>query len=463
MATIDQTREQVDQSRRVGGHQGWRASDVASGEIGRSTHMVVQKLGRFGKFEPLALTALVWFLGKFLRYAFPPLFETLGVTYGVSRTALGTAFTGFMLVYAAMQFPSGLLADRLSSVWVIVGGSILTAVGALVLVVDSPFVVLAGAMLLIGAGTGTYKTVAVRLLSRTYPAQTGRVLGIFDTFGTFGGVAAPAAVVLVVGLAPLFGAPWRTLFLAGGLVSIGLAIAVAMRVPRYLSGEPATENGEEPATEISESDSSAIDSDSDSDDGSASLRSYLTLFRRWQFSAFVVVTLLFSFAYNGAVAFLPLYLTSETMLSSAVANLLFSVLFLASVVQLATGEASDRVGTLPVIVLTISVATAGLVAVLALSATGGPVVLGAAVVALGLGAHGFRPVRGAYLMTVIPESVSGGSFGVARTLLMGAGAIAPAIVGYLSEAAGFRLAFGVLAAALGGAAVLATVLWVLER
>ena len=414
--------------------------------------MVAAK-SRFGQFEPLALTALVWFLGKFLRYAFPPLFGTLGETYGVSRTALGTAFTGFMLVYAAMQFPSGLFADRLGSVRVIAGGSLLTAVGALVLVVDSPFAVLAGAMLLIGAGTGTYKTVAVRLLSRTYPAQTGRVLGVFDTFGTFGGVAAPAAVVLVTGLSPVFGSPWRTLFLAGGLVSVGLAIAVAVRVPRYLESGAATRGGER----------DSADRHPDPDDGSESLWTYLTLFRQWQFTTFVAVTLLFSFAYNGAVAFLPLYLTSETVLSSSLANLLFSALFVASLVQLATGEASDRAGTLPVIVLTIGVATAGLVAVLLFSATGGPLVLGAAVVALGLGAHGFRPVRGAYLMTVIPDSVSGGSFGVVRTLLMGAGAIAPAVVGYLSEVVGFGMAFGVLAVALGAAAALSAFLWVLER
>jgi MFS family permease len=415
--------------------------------------MVARPLRGLDRFEPLAFTALVWFLGKFLRYAFPPLFETLGVTYGASRTALGTAFTGFMLVYAAMQFPSGLFADRLGSVRMIAGGSILTAVGALALVVDSPFVVLAGAMLLMGAGTGTYKTVAVRLLSRTYPAQTGRVLGIFDTFGSFGGVAAPAVVVLVAGLSPVFGAPWRTLFLVSGVASVGLAIAVAVRVPSYLESGAATGGRQ-------------ADPGGDGrarDDGSASVWAYLALFRRWQFTVFVAVTLLFSFAYNGAVAFLPLYLTSETVLTSATANLLFSALFVVSLVQLVTGEASDRLGSLPVIVLALGVATAGLVAVIAFSATGGPFVLGGAVVALGLGAHGFRPVRGAYLMTVIPDSVSGGSFGVARTLLMGAGAVAPAVVGYLSETVGFRTAFGVLAASLAGALVLAVGLLVVAR
>jgi len=412
---------------------------------------------RAGGFEPLVLAALVWFLGKFLRYAFPPLFGTLGETYGVSRTVLGTAFTGFMLVYAAAQFPSGLLADRRGSVRVLVGGSLVTAAGALVLVVDSPFAVLAGGMLLIGAGTGAYKTVGVRLLSRTYPAQTGRVLGVFDTFGTFGGVAAPAAVVVVAALPPILGAPWRTLFLAGGLASAGLAVAVAVRVPRYLSPDA---TGDERYATGSEATARPADGDGSE---TTSFRTYVSLFRKPRFSAFVAVTLLFSFAYNGAVAFLPLYLASETALSVALSNLLFSALFVVSLIQLVTGEVSDRVGTLPVIVLTISVATAGMVAILALSATGGPLVLGAAVVALGLGAHGYRPVRGAYLMAVIPDAISGGSFGVVRTLLMGAGAVSPAVVGYLSESVGFRVAFGLLAASLGTAAALSMVLWIAER
>ena len=110
---------------------------------------------RLARFDALAVTALVWFLGKFLRYAFPPLFGTLGDTYSVSRTALGTAFIGFMVVYAALQFPSGALVDRFGGVPVIATGSVPTSPGALALVVDSPFFVLVAAMLLLGAGTGT--------------------------------------------------------------------------------------------------------------------------------------------------------------------------------------------------------------------------------------------------------------------------------------------------------------------
>jgi len=407
---------------------------------------LVRRLRGLARFDALVLTATLWFLGKFLRYAFPPLFETLGESYGVSRTVLGTAFTGFMLVYAAMQFPSGALADRLGSVRVIAAGATVAAAGALVLVVDAPFVVLAGAMVLMGAGTGAYKTVAVRLLSGVYPARTGRALGVFDTFGTFGGVAAPAAVVAVGGLSVLAGPAWRAVFLVGGLGTLGVAAVFARRVPRRPS-----------STATADESTAAANGDG------ADVGDYLTMFREWQFSTFVVVTILFAFAYNGAVAFLPLYLTSETALSATTANLLFSALFVVSLVQLVTGEASDRVGTAPVLALTLAVATAGLIAVLALSATGGPLVLGGAVVALGLGAHGYRPVRGAYLMAVVPDDVAGGSLGVVRTLLMGAGAVAPAVVGWLSEVASFRVAFGLLAVALVGATGLTVALWLVDR
>ena len=418
------------------------------------------------RFDVLVLTALVWFLGKFVRYAFPPLFETLGASYGVTRTVLGTAFTGFMLVYALLQFPSGLLADRYGAVRVIVGGSVLTAIGALAVVVDAPFFVLAAAMLVMGAGTGTYKTVAVRLLAKTYPRQTGRVLGVFDTFGTFGGVAAPAAIVLVASVPVLFGASWRTVFLGAGVGSLVLAIAFAARV----SGDRKSRWGTESAETGPENDPEGHPAESTTDtpqDGEtereSKRRTYRSVFGKPAFVGFVVVTILFGFAYNGTVAFLPLYLTSETALSGTTANLLFSALFVVSPVQLVTGEASDRIGTPPILFLTLGGATVGLLAILGFSETGGPLILGAAVIVLGIGAHGFRPVRGAYLMEIVPDDVAGGSLGIVRTLLMGAGAVAPAIVGTLSEVVGFRSAFSLLAGALVAATGLMALLWIFGR
>ncbi|GAB3038073.1 MFS transporter [Natronobiforma cellulositropha] len=392
--------------------------------------------------DALLLTASIWFLAKFIRYAFPPLFEPLQGSYEVSNTIIGAAFTGFMLVYALMQFPSGVLADRLGSVVVITAGAVVAAGASLLVATEPPFALLVLAMALMGAGTGAHKTVAVKLLSRAYPTRTGRALGVLDTIGAFGGVAAPAAVV-VVALVPVVLEPgWRTIFLAAALVGLVLAVTFSRRVSRRLPAESR--------------DGRRASGGADDETG---LQSYLVLFGEWRFTTFVLATVLFALAYNGAVAFVPLYLTDEAGLTTASASLLYSALFLVSFVQLVTGDVSDRVGTLPVIVCTLLLATAGLVCFILLTASANPFALGAAVVALGLGAHGFRPVRGSYLMAVLPSSTAGGSLGIVRTLLMGAGALAPVTVGYLSETVGFQPAFWLLACSMAGAALLAVVLW----
>ena len=406
-------------------------------------------LGRAREYDVLVLTSLVWFLGKFVRYAFPPLFQPLQASYGVSNAAVGAAFSGFMAVYALLQFPSGAVADRVGAVRVIATGAAVAGAGALALLFDTPFAVLAVAMLVIGAGTGAHKTVAVRLLSRMYPARTGRALGAYDTFGALGGVAAPAAVTLFLAAPPAFeamlsrlpGADWRGLFAVTGAAALGLAAVFVGHVPKRLP--EGTDRG--PERERPE----------------PSARDYLGLFEDRRLTAFVLATIAFSFAYNGAVAFLPLYLSRAADLSTATANLLYSGLFAVTFVQLVSGDLSDRLGRFPVMVAALSLAAGALVGVVA-GAGSGPVVLGALVVAFGLGSHGFRPVRGAYLVEALPERLAGGGLGVTRTLLMGAGALAPATVGAVADATGFRLAFGLLAAALALAAVVAAGLWATE-
>jgi len=394
-------------------------------------------LAALSAYDVLVISAGIWFLGKFLRYAFPPLFGQFQGTYGVSNAEVGLAYTGFMAAYALMQFPSGVIADYLGSVQVIVGGALVAAVGALAVGPAPGFLAVAVAMVVMGIGTGVHKTVAVGLLARAYPGQTGRALGAFDTAGTYGGVVAPLAVTAVIttpaltGLLPV--AAWRGLFVYSGLLGIGLAVAFATR-SRTITEEPA------------------------SADKRPGARAYLAVFANRRFLAFVVLSILFGFAYNGLVAFLPLYLTDIAGLTPATASLLYSLLFVVSVVQLVSGSVSDRLGRLPVIVGTLVLAGVGLGGLLLAGAVG-PLVAGGLVIAIGVGAHGFRPVRGAYLTELLPKTVAGGGLGAVRTLLMGAGAISPGVVGVLADRVGFQAGFWLLAAALVGTAVIAVGLW----
>lgn len=407
-------------------------------------------LRRIGNYDVLILVSLIWFLGKFVRYLFPPLFESLQATYGVSNAVVGAAFTGFMIAYALMQFPSGAVADRIGPVRVIVAGASVAGLGALALVVDSPFTALVVAMVVIGTGTGLHKTVAVRLLARVYPSRTGRMLGIHDTLGALSGIVAPAAVVLVLSAPPslavlldrLPGADWRVLFLLTGVAAVALAVAFGIRIPGRLPSDADTEDDDGPQP-------GALD--------------YLRLFRNPRFSAFVLVTVGYGFAHNGLVAFLPLYLSRGVGLPTTTANLLYSLVFAVTLAQLVTGELSDRIGRFPVMVATLGLAATALVALTALPGVGvGTIGTAVVVAAFGIGSHGFQPVRSVYLIEVLPDWLAGGGLGVVRTLLMGAGALAPVVVGSIADVAGFRPAFALLAGSMGTAALVAGGLWLTE-
>ena len=378
------------------------------------------------RYDALALTAGLWFLAKFLRYLFPPLYATFESAFGISTSAFGLAFGGLMAGYALLQFPSGALADRLGGVRVIAVGAIISSGGALLVAGATSVAALVLGMVLVGVGTGAHKTVAVALMAAVYPDRTGRALGAMDTLGAFGGVGASAAVVGIAALGP---GGWRLAFAAAAGAGLLGTVLFVRRVPARVPDSATT--GETPAA-----------------------GSYLARLREPAFGTFVAAAVLSSLAYNGALSFLPYYL-GAVGLPATTANALYGLLFAVSVVQPVTGEASDRFGTLRVATATLGLTTLGLGGLLVGS---GPLALGAAVIALGAGAHGFRPVRGAYLVRVAPSGGAGGSLGVVRTALMAAGAVAPVLVGAVTGAAGPRAGFALLAAAAAAALVLVAAL-----
>ncbi len=387
---------------------------------------------RLIRLDALVLTSGLWFLAKLLRYAFPPLFEPLQGLYGVSNSALGLAFSGFMGCYAIMQFPAGVFQDRLGPVRVMVAGGAVASLAAIALYVEAGFALLVVVMLVMGAATGLHKTVSIPLLAHIYSRHTGRALGVHDTVGAGSGVAAP-----VLALWFLHGAGWRWLFVAAGLAGLGLATLAFVRVQPRLGKGPGQADGAPP-----------------------NLLRYFGLFRSGRFAAFAVVTALFAFTYNGLVAFLPLYLVDVGNMDVTLAGTLYSVLFAVTVVQLVTGELSDRVGRLPMLGGCLALGILGLGGLLIAEST---LALGAAVVTYGIAGHGYRPVRDAFLTDLVPDATMGGGIGLIRSLLMGLAAIAPGAVGIVADYAGFRAAFGLLAASLVGSAVALAVVIGLTR
>ncbi len=290
--------------------------------------MRAQLLGRvstsFDTFDVLIITALIWFLGKFIRYVFPALFESLQGTYTVSTTVLGWTFSAFLVAYAVVQFPCGVLSDAFGTVWVISGGVLLASLTAMVLLFEVPFILFVVIMVVLRIGTGVHKTCAVQLLTSVYSSHRGRALGVFDTFGTFGGVIAPVAIVVAASVPGPFPG-WRVLLFFTGSLGLLFAFSFIARVPRKLETTTSSVSGDGPTLERNST-------------SSTTWRSYVRLFDDEKFTIFLTSCVFFSFTYNGIVAFLPLYLIDEAGVSPTSAGILYSVLFVAGLAQSGQGN-----------------------------------------------------------------------------------------------------------------------------
>lgn len=382
-------------------------------------------------YEPLVLVSLLWFLVQYLRLAFPPLFGTIQSEFGVSNTETGLLFTCLMMAYAVMQFPTGAASDRIGRTRTIsVAAVFFSAVGLAVLFAYS-FVALLTLAVLIGATTAAHKTVSINIISNTYPEDTGLCLGFFDTIGQFGGVVAP---IVAVSLLSLVG--WRWTFALAGIVGLVLAWLNWFRISDQQS--PGTTS-----------------TDSVHTDGEGNKWTYLDVLSDGRLVIFIGVTMAFTFAWNGVSAFLPLYLTTEKGLSTQASSLLYSGFFAVSVSQIATGRVSDSSSQL---VIALALFSSMIVSGFFLLTVGSIVAVGVLTLLLGVAFHGFRPVRDSYLMTLIPDTIGGGGLGIIRTGMVVVGAVAPSVVGFVADVAGYTSAFGVVLGVLLLGAVLIAVL-----
>jgi sugar phosphate permease len=388
-------------------------------------------------YDVVLLIALLWFMVQFLRFVFPPLFGTFQELYGVSNTQTGLLFTLLMLGYSAMQFPGGLLADRIHEVTVIIMGAGLFTAAAVFTYVAPTFGLIMVAAMVIGFGTGIHKTVAIAYFSRVYPERTGFSLGIMDTVGQFGGMLAPIAVVAILG----YGLPGRIVFLASAGISAALVVTL------YLRAKPSETNGLQHKSTAEQTKGGR--SDAGSETGIYKLtsenNSYIYIFTDQRIVLFLCVTVLFSLSWNGLSAFFPLFLTDTKGFSPGTAGVAYSLLFAASISQTVTGIASDKIGKLAISVILFSVMIAGLLALLFFNSV---VVIIGVTVLTGIGFHGFRPVRDSYLMDLIPTSIGGGTLGIVRTFMTAIGGVAPLIVGLFSDLYGYTVAFGLIVCAL---------------
>ena len=118
---------------------------------------------------------------------------------GMDAFHVGMLLTAFTVVFIALQFPSGILSDRMGRLKLIYAGLSLGIVTLTVLPLVTAFAALAMTMALYGAAFGLlFPSVSAMIADQTLPEERGIASGIFHALLT-AGVATGAPVMGGIG------------------------------------------------------------------------------------------------------------------------------------------------------------------------------------------------------------------------------------------------------------------------
>lgn len=384
-----------------------------------------------GRGWVLLTVAVGWLFTLGLRFLVPALLPQVKDTFHLDNAGAGLAVTVIWGCYALMQFPAGLLADRVGERTVLAASLALSA-GSLALLAVAPlFVVFLAGAAAFGVGSGLYGPARGTSLSKAFPRNDGAAFGITLAAGSLGSAIIPLVAGTAVGVVG-----WR--LLVGGTIPAFLFVAVLAwtTLPDPIDAGVSPDGGD-PATERSPSLPEV-------------LRGLPRALRNRNVILAGLGLTFYLFAFQGLTAFLPTYLVAQEGIDQSVAGGIFAVLFVGGAVsQLAVGSAADRYGARPTLVV---VAAVGVLTLLAVPVADGRPVWVGLVFLLGT-RMAIAPVTNAYVVARLPPDVRGAAWGLLRTCLFLVGSTGSVFVGAMADADRFDAAF----LALGGITAVAVV------
>jgi predicted MFS family arabinose efflux permease len=380
-----------------------------------------------GRGWTLLAIAVGWVFILGGRFLVPAVLPQVKTAFEVGDFGAGIAVTVIWATYALMQSPAGLLVDRVGERGLL-AGSLLTAAGSVLFLGFSPlFLVFLGGCAAFGFTTGLYGPARGTALSNTFPKNDGAAIGATLAAGSVGSALLPLLAGILVGTYGwrlVVGGLFPPLFLAGGFAW--------WAVPGRTDGDDRTAV---PLGELAEN--------------------VLRAVRVRGVAVAVVAISLMLFAFQGLSAFLVTYYVDVKGVDQATAAGFFSLLFVgAAVSQVTAGALADRVGERWVLT---GVALLGVPALAAVPFVEGTLPVAALSVVLGT-RMAIAPVSNAYVIAVLPESVTGTAWGTLRTGFFLLGAAGSTVVGAMADADFFDEAFFILAGLTALAAVFYAIL-----
>ncbi|QHS17153.1 MFS transporter [haloarchaeon 3A1-DGR] len=203
--------------------------------------------------------AFGYVLMSFTRVSTAVLAESLTLAFDVTATELGLLHSSFFYLYAAMQLPAGLLADRYGPRRVAGAGTFVMGLGAVAFATSDSFLVGFLARALVGLG-GSVIFLAILRFAVTwfradeYATVTGMTIGV----SALGGIVATTPLALAASVAG-----WRASMIAVGACCVVSALGIFLVV----RDRPASPVGE--STASADESVASTDGSAEPDDGSA--------------------------------------------------------------------------------------------------------------------------------------------------------------------------------------------------
>ncbi len=167
--------------------------------------------------------AVFYFYAFFQRTAPSAMVPELMTDFRVSAVALGQLSAYYFYAYAAMQIPTGILADYWGPKRLLLAAAALSGLGSLLFATAEGMIMAAVGRLLIGAGAGFGFVSTLKIVAEWFPPRRLAMLsGLTMTLGMAGGIAGQGP--LAAGIS-LFG--WRPIMLGAAVIAlVGCVIVI---------------------------------------------------------------------------------------------------------------------------------------------------------------------------------------------------------------------------------------------
>jgi len=157
----------------------------------------------------------------FHRTAMAPVADRVMADFNVSAVAFGGLSAVYFYVYAAMQIPSGILADTMGPRKMLTAGLILLTLGSLIMSTAPLFGLLFLGRVMVGFGASVIWLNILKVLTEWFHArEMATMTGLSGAVVQLGPIAATTPLALLI----IWGG-WRMSFISIGVVTFALAIA----------------------------------------------------------------------------------------------------------------------------------------------------------------------------------------------------------------------------------------------